>query len=146
LSGQTAASIKSFEGTSICWVEEAQVVSKRSWDILEPTIRAPSSEIIVSFNPEMETDETYRRFVTNPPPDSIVTRMNWQDNPWRSKVLDAARERMKIEAPDDYLHIYEGLCRPAVEGAIYYKEVSALRSSIGCAMCLTIRCCGSMSS
>jgi phage terminase large subunit len=129
LSGQTATSIKSFEGTTICWVEEAQTISKRSWDLLEPTIRAPGSEIWVSFNPDMDTDETYKRLVLSPPPDSIVTKMNWQDNPWRSTVLDAAREKMKREAPEDYAHIYEGECRPAVEGAIYYNEVSKLKSS-----------------
>jgi len=128
LSGQTATSIKSFEGTTLCWVEEAQTISKRSWDLLEPTIRAPNSEIWVSFNPDMDTDETFRRFVTNPPPDSIVVKMNWQDNPWRSTVLDAAREKMRNEDPDNYAHIYEGMCRPAVEGAIYYKEVSKLRA------------------
>jgi phage terminase large subunit len=129
LSGQTAASIKSFEGTTICWVEEAQTISKRSWDLLEPTIRAPESEIWVSFNPDMDTDETYQRFVVHPPEDAVVTQINWDDNPWRSAVLDAAREKMQREAPDDYAHIYGGACRPAVEGAIYFKEVSALRAS-----------------
>lgn len=129
LSGQTATSIKSFEGTTICWVEEAQTITKRSWDLLEPTIRAPGSEIWVSFNPDMDTDETYKRFVITTQPDSIVTKINWQDNPWRSVVLDAAREKMRREAPEDYAHIYEGECRPAVEGAIYYNEVSKLRSS-----------------
>jgi phage terminase large subunit len=128
LSGQTASSIKSFEGTTICWVEEAQTISKRSWDLLEPTIRAAGSEIWGSFNPEMDTDETYKRFVLNPPDDAIVVKINWDDNPWRSKVLDTAREKMEREAPEDYAHIYGGACRPAVEGAIYYKEVSALRS------------------
>jgi phage terminase large subunit len=129
LSGQTATSIKSYEGTTICWVEEAQTISKRSWDLLEPTIRSPGPEIWISFNPDMDTDETYKRFVTTEQPDSIVMKMNWQDNPWRSTVLDAAREKMQRDDPDNYAHIYEGHCRPAVEGAIYYKEVSALRSS-----------------
>jgi phage terminase large subunit len=129
LSGQTATSIKSFEGTTICWVEEAQTISKRSWDLLEPTIRAVGSEIWVSFNPDMDTDETYKRFVTSPPDDALVTQINWNDNPWRSEVLDAAREKMQREAPEDYAHIYGGACRPAVEGAIYYREVSALRAS-----------------
>jgi phage terminase large subunit len=129
LSGQTATSIKSFEGTTICWVEEAQTISKRSWDLLEPTIRAPDSEIWVTFNPDMDTDETYKRYVVSPPDDAIVTQINWYDNPWRSTVLDAAREKMEREAPDDYAHIYGGQCRPAVEGAIYFKEVSALRHS-----------------
>jgi len=35
---------------------------------------------------------------------------------------------MQREAPDDYAHIYGGLCRPAVDGAIYFKEVSKLRA------------------
>ncbi len=129
LSGQTATSIKSFEGITICWVEEAQTISKRSWDLLEPTIRAPGSQIIVSFNPDMDTDETYKRFVVSPPDDAIVTKIDWQDNPWRSTVLDAAREKMQRESPDDYAHIYGGQCRPAVEGAIYFREVSDLRQS-----------------
>lgn len=129
LSAQTRDSIKSFEGLKRAWIEEGNSVSKRSLDILEPTIRAPGSEIWVSFNPEMDTDEAYQRFVVKPSPEMIVVNINWNDNPWRSKVLDAARERMQQEAPDDYAHIYGGLCRPAVEGAIYYKEVSALRAA-----------------
>lgn len=129
LSTQTRDSMKSWEGLKRAWVEEAQSVTKRSWDILEPTIRAPGSELWVSFNPDMDTDETYKRFVLNPSPEVAAVKINWDDNPWRSKVLDAARERMRLEAPDDYAHIYGGECRPAVEGAIYYKEVSALRSS-----------------
>lgn len=127
LSAQTRDSIKSWEGLDRAWVEEAQTVSKRSWDILEPTIRKPGSEILVSFNPDMDTDETYKRFVTNPSPEVVSAFVNWQDNPWRSAVLDKARERMQVEAPDDYAHIYGGLCRPAVEGAIYFNEVSKLR-------------------
>lgn len=129
LSAQTRESIKSWEGLDRAWIEEAQTVSKRSWDILEPTIRKPGSEILVSFNPSMDTDETYQRFVVNPSDEVVSSFMNWNDNPWRSKVLDAARERMQAAAPDDYAHIYMGMCRPAVEGAIYYTEVSKLRSS-----------------
>lgn len=128
LSAQTRDSIKSFEGLKRAWVEEAQSVSKRSWDILVPTIRAPDSEIIVTFNPDMDTDDTYQRFVVKPPPGARVELINYTDNPWRSKVLDAERERMRIEAPDDFAHIYLGQCRPAVEGAIYYNEVSRLRA------------------
>lgn len=129
LSSETRDSLKSKEGTTICLIEEAQSITKRSWDILEPTIRAPDSEIWVAFNPDMDTDETYQRMVLNPPPDALVAKIGWEDNPWRSTVLDSARERMQREAPEDYEHIYGGACRPAVEGAIYYKEVAKLRSS-----------------
>lgn len=129
LSTQTRDSMKSWEGLMRAWVEEAQTVSKRSWDILEPTIRADGSELWISFNPEMESDETYQRFVVHPSGEVWSAFVNWNDNPWRSKVLDKARETMQREKPEDYLHIYGGQCRPAVEGAIYYNEVSELKRS-----------------
>lgn len=129
LSNLTRDSIKSFEGLDIAWVEEAHSVVKRSWEILIPTIRKPNSEIWVSFNPEMETDYTYDFFITNQPEEAKVVKINFSDNPWRSKVLDKARELMQRDHPDDYRHIYLGECLPAVQGAIYFKEVSALKES-----------------
>lgn len=129
LSNETALSLKSFEQPTLCWVEEGQAITKRSWGILEPTIRADGSEIWVSFNPELEDDFVYKEFVLGTPPGAIVTKIGWEDNPWRSKVLDARREQMRVSDPDEYAHVYGGNCRPAVEGAIYYKEVSALKNS-----------------
>jgi phage terminase large subunit len=79
---QNVGNIKSYEACDIAWVEEAQTVSKQSWEVLIPTIRKEGSEIWVSFNPELETDETYKRFVLNPPPKSKVVKVNWSDNPW----------------------------------------------------------------
>jgi phage terminase large subunit len=38
-------------------------VSKKSWRTVLPTIRKPGSEIWVTFNPELESDDTYQRFV-----------------------------------------------------------------------------------
>ena len=129
LSSQTRESIKSFEGIDRCWVEEAQEVSKRSWEILIPTIRKPGSEILVSFNPELDTDDTYQRFVVNAPTDSVVVKVNWSDNPWFPAVLLQEKDDLKARDPDAYEHVWEGQCRAAVDGAIYYKEVSDARSS-----------------
>lgn len=128
LAQHTIFSIKSWEGLDIAWVEEAQSVAKRSWQILIPTIRKAGSELWVSFNPDMDTDDTYQRFVVNPPPDAKVVHINYTDNPWRSKALDTDRAHMQKHDPEGFNHVYLGQCRPAVEGAIYYKEVSRLRS------------------
>lgn len=115
--------IKSYEGCDICWVEEAQIVTKRSWEILIPTIRKEGSEIWVSFNPELETDETYKRFVISPPTNSTPVKINWRDNPWFPDVLRQEMEDLKAKSPDDYEHVYEGMCKQVVEGAIYRKEL-----------------------
>jgi len=125
LSDQTVDSIKSFEGCDIVWVEEAQSVSKRSWSVLIPTIRKDGSEIWLSFNPELETDETYDRFITNQPDDAIIVEMNYTDNPWFPDVLEKERLHAKATLPkSEYENIWEGKCMPAVAGAIYYAEVA----------------------
>lgn len=127
LSGHTVTSIKSFEGITKVWVEEANTVTKRSWDVLTPTIRAEGSEIWITFNPELDTDETYVRFVLNPPPDSFVCELTYLDNPWFPKVLEDERRHCELTQPEeDYRNIWLGQCRSAVVGAIYAKEVAAM--------------------
>ena len=122
LANNTVESIKSFEGVDICWIEEAQTVSKRSWDILIPTIRKPDSEIWVSFNPDLDSDNTYKRFVIEPPDNCKVVKVNWSDNPWFPDVLDSERLHSKATS-DDYDNIWEGECKTAVDGAIYANEI-----------------------
>lgn len=125
LSDQTAESLKSFEGCDICWCEEAQVISKRSWDILIPTIRREGSEIWVSFNPQLESDETYQRFVAKNPPGCVSIEMNYSDNKRFPAVLEAERKHAQATMkPEEYDHIWEGKCKPAVEGAIYFDQMA----------------------
>lgn len=123
LSTQTIDSIKSMEGVDYVWAEEAHVITKKSWDILIPTIRKEESEIWVTFNPSLESDETFQRFVVNPPPDTVVVKLDYKDNPWFPEVLEKERLYCKDNDPDNYPNIWEGTCKPAVEGAIYYHEV-----------------------
>lgn len=127
LSDLTADSIKSYEGIDICWVEEAHTITDRSWKILIPTIRKDGSEIWISFNPQLETDPTYVRFVIDPPEGTIVVSMNWRDNPFWNQNLEAKRLEDKQKLPKaEYDNIWEGECLPAVEGAIFFEEISQM--------------------
>ena len=117
------ANVKSYEGVDICWVEEAQTVSRLSWNVLIPTIRKEGSEIWISFNPELETDETYQRFVVNPPEDCILTKINWSDNPWFPETLKLEKDALKARDLEAYNQVWEGLCRQTVDGAIFAKEM-----------------------
>lgn len=127
LSDQTAESLKSYEGVDICWCEEAHAITASSWKILIPTIRKQGSEIWVSFNPELDTDDTYQRFVVKTPPDCVVVEMNHSDNARFPAVLEAERLHAKATmAEADYLHVWEGKCKPAVDGAIYAAEVAKI--------------------
>lgn len=130
--------VKSMEGINIAWVEEAEKVTKSSWDTLIPTLRTEwflpvqfwqagtvftpeeldaggrmvDPEIWVTYNPDEETDETHQRFVVKPPPPGAkVVQINWRDNPFFPRALLAEKDHLAATDPDAYLHIWEGQCR-----------------------------------
>ena len=126
---KNATDIKSYEGVDICWVEEAQVVSKASFDILVPTIRKEGSEIWISFNPGLDTDEVWKRFVVNKPTGAYVCEISYLDNPWFPSVLDIERRDMERLDPAGYANVWLGQTRSSVEGAIYATELQAALDS-----------------
>lgn len=102
--------IKSIQGVGICWVEEAESVTKESWEVLLPSIRGDkNSEVWVSFNPKNILDDTYQRFVVNPPKNAIVLKANYNNNPFFAESpLPAQMAECKERDYDLYLHIWEG--------------------------------------
>jgi phage terminase large subunit len=127
LSKETEDSIKSFEGITIVWVEEAHSISESSWEKLTPTIRVEGSEIWGTLNPDMDTDPTWVRFCEFPDPDVLRIEVNWRDNPWFPVVLQKERERDLARLPRaDYEHKWEGKPKRVAAGAIYEHEVTAL--------------------
>ncbi len=150
-------SIKSIARIDIAWIEEATNVSKTSWDKLTPTIRGrgknvvlenldqnkggpfgKGTEIWISFNPELDTDETYERFILNRDkfaPDYVtndkgekiryafVKMLSYKDNPWLPDDLKLECELLKATDEDEWLHIYGGQTRQTLKGAIYAKEI-----------------------
>ncbi len=113
--------LKSFDACKICWVEEASDVSKNSWDILIPTIRAKDSEIWISFNPKNLSDETYQRFIVNKVPNSLIVNINYYDNPFNSTDIIKEIRNWKLSRLKDYNHIFLGEVRQYSE-AIIFKD------------------------
>ena len=116
--------LKSIEGIDYCWIEEANNVSAHSWSVLIPTIRKENSEIWVTFNPELPTDETYKRFVISPPDNAVVQKVNWSDNPWFPEVLDLERQSLKNRDFEEYQNVWEGFTRSTIDGAVFAKEMA----------------------
>lgn len=81
------------------------------------------SEIWMTFNPELDTDYTYKRFVLSPPPNSAVVKMTWKDNPWFPRVMYDEMMDDKKNDLDSYLNVWEGNCLQNLEGAVYAKEL-----------------------
>jgi len=101
--------IKSIEGVNIAWVEEAESVSRESWEMLTPTIRTENSEIWVTFNPDYEDDDTFKRFVVDPADNAIVRKINYMDNPYFPEVLRVEMEQDKSRDKILYEHKWLGI-------------------------------------
>lgn len=122
LKDHTADSIKSFEGATRVWCEEAHSITAHSWNILIPTIvRTDGSEIVATFNPDQESDYVYQRFVKNVDPDAWVQEINWADNKWFNKAMNVERLKMKALNDDLYQHIWEGKCR-SMAGLLFKRR------------------------
>lgn len=118
--------IKSYEGLSHCWIEEAETVSERSLDLLTPTMRAPGSEIWMSFNPDRIHAPVWQKFVVlEPPPGSWVKKVTWRDNPWFPPDLRAEMTHCRVTDPDKYDHIWEGNPKLIAEGSYYGRLLQA---------------------
>lgn len=136
-----AAKIKSLEGFDIAWVEEAQTLSKRSLNLLTPTIRKDAtsmigdnggpplddddpgleSEIWFSWNPEDPTDPVDEFFMVEgkDDPDFCSILVNHDSNPWFPDVLRREMQRDKKRDYDKYLHVWEGEYRSASQARVF---------------------------
>tara|TARA_R100000951_G_scaffold5890_1_gene6266 strand:+ start:440 stop:1702 length:1263 start_codon:yes stop_codon:yes gene_type:complete len=117
--------IKSMEGLDIVWTEESESITYSSWETLIPTLRKKGSEIWVSFNPNDEMDDTYQRFVVNPPPDDYIysCKVNYNNNPFFPPELEKERLLLKEKNEDLYNHVWEGDVLSNRDGAYYAKFI-----------------------
>ena len=124
----TAESIKSLEGFKIAWVEEAQTLSHRSLSLLRPTIRDEGSELWANWNPRRKSDAIDDFFRRRNPPNAVLVKANWRDNPWFPKVLEDERQLDLKVYPERYDHIWEGDYAKAFEGAYFAQGLSQART------------------
>lgn len=108
LRDQDPQKIKSLEGVNIAWIEEAATITKKSWEILDPTIRASGSEIWISLNREEENDPIWKAVAANPDDQTLVVKVNYYDNPFCPDEMKYLAEKCKADNLDDYMHIWEG--------------------------------------
>jgi phage terminase large subunit len=146
-------SIKSLAKIDIAWIEEANNTSKNSLDKLMPTIRGKHEsskdglggpfrkgpEVWISFNPELDDDEVYNRYVVNKElyaPDFLpnevtgemeryayVVKINYTDNKWFPPDLKREMNLLKANNYTKYLEVWEGFTKQTLDGAVYADEI-----------------------
>lgn len=103
-------SIKSIPGITDVWLEEAHSISKKSHDLLVPTVfRNAGSQIVYSLNPDLDTDPIYEYFfLPKKRDDTFYLHTTYFDNPFCSKELKDEAEKMKVDNYPEYCHTYLG--------------------------------------
>lgn len=146
-------SIKSLSRIDIAWIDEANNTSKTSLDKLMPTIRGKHEsskdgmggpfklgpEVWISFNPELDDDEVYKRYVLERDkyapaflPNEVtgemeryafVEKINYYDNKWFPPDLKREMNLLKQNDNTKYLEVWEGFTKQTLDGAIYADEI-----------------------
>lgn len=128
LLNHTVESVKSFEGATITWIEEAQTVSAFSLSILIPTVvRTSNPMVIMSMNPKLPSDAVYSQYVLGGRDDTVVVQINYTDNKECPAELIALAEQMKVDDYDQYEHIWLGRPKEIADGAIYKAEFEQIK-------------------
>lgn len=123
-------SVKSIEGMTEAWVEEAQTVTENSIDTLTPTVRLPGSQIFYTYNRLKDRDPVHNRLVIEGRPNALVLNVNYDTAlkyGWMSDVLRLEMESDRDNRPEIYKHKWLG--EPAnLKGQIYknFKKIDAI--------------------
>lgn len=105
------------------WTDEAENVSEAAWRKLVNTLREEGdgwvAENWISYNPESPESATHKRFAAHPADDCIVTTVNWSDNPFFPKLLNASRLEDQRLRPETYEHVWEGAFLTLTEAQVF---------------------------
>ncbi len=110
--------VKSYEDVDYAVVCEAEDFSEDSFDMLDPTIRKPKSQIIFIFNPNQEDDFTYQFCVAKPRPNMLSQHVTYKDNPHTSKEVLA---QIAYDKANDYQkYLWKWMGQPKNTGGKVY--------------------------
>jgi len=105
---RNTSEIKGTEDVDIHWAEEAELMTPEEWRIIDATLKGEGSQHWIVFNPRFSSDFVYQRFVVNPPPDTIIRKINYDENPFLSQTQLKVIEGLKNEDIEEYNHVYLG--------------------------------------
>ena len=97
---------KGMEGFDIVWVDEAQTLSKRTIDVVVPTIRKPKSVIWFSMNRFVRNDPVYEFCLQRP--NCLHVHIDYFENPFCTQELIDEANICKQANEKDYRHIWLG--------------------------------------
>lgn len=109
--------IKSLEGVDILWIEEGQVVTKPTIDVVLPTIRKTNSKIFITMNRHLVNDPAFVLLKNRP--DCLHIKINYLENEHCTQELMKEAEICKTFSEKDYQHIWLGEPLDQAEDSLY---------------------------
>lgn len=97
---------KGMEGFDIVWIDEAQTLTKRTIDVVIPTIRKPNSVVWFSMNRFVRNDPAYEFCKARP--NCLCVHIDYFENPFCTQELKDEAEICKQANEKDYRHIWLG--------------------------------------
>ena len=110
--------IKSTEGITLVWIEEAAKIKVEAWKDLIPTIRKTGSKFYIVFNPDEETDPVYQRFIVNKKDNVNTVFINYYDNKFISEEGLGNMEDDRDD-PDLFNNVWLGKCKTISDAVIF---------------------------
>jgi phage terminase large subunit len=135
LRNHTVSSIKSLEGFTDAFIEEAQTISSRSLEVMIPTFRT-GSQISFAWNPDQATDPVDELFEQNyfvdGDDDFVCVNVNYWDNPWFPEELRRDMVRDRRRDPEKYDHVWAGGYVQHSEARVFKNwQVESFETPIG---------------
>lgn len=116
---RSANSMKSLEGITDCWIEEAQCVSSDSLKLLLPTIRKDGAEIWATWN-SITPDDPIEKLKGRK--DAVFVNINFYDNPFvTQRLLDEMHADFEYNE-DEAIHTWLGKYRKQGDNCIMSRS------------------------
>lgn len=136
LRNSNAINIKSISDIKITFIEEAEALSEKSWEILVPSVMRSKDKdniIVAALNPNFEEDVIWDRFfVKEPPSNSFVCKLSQKDNPFffETDLANQMEHDRKILPYSQFAHKWLGELQTAEESCLFTKEAFDLMKQV----------------
>lgn len=117
---QGAFNIQGMEGIDIVWIDEAQAITKRTLDVLIPTIRKDNAKIFFTMNRHVADDPAFEMFATRD--DCLHIHLNYNENKYCTNALIKEAEECLKKSQEDYNHIWLGVPLAKNEDSVFALE------------------------
>ena len=104
-------SVRSMQGLTYLWYEEAQYISNESMGMANPTVRGEGSRIFYTYNPTFEEDPVEQLRLRLEPQDKFEVVVNWSDLHESLQTKELLDEQRSTN-PAEFEHVWNGEYKP----------------------------------